>query len=168
VPPDQFFFLLDISFRQLRVCYFVATSLTRGRVCNLLFLLALASAVPRDSTPYFTVPILEIPVTCRPMSPYLYPPGTEWPSYTPGHWVPFQSPLTTRRATVEVFYLASAQCLLLAGCLVDLLFYPGEGGSMRLRNVCRLVPQHMALHLIAYTMKTSVLQCNVTIPILSS
>jgi hypothetical protein len=33
---DQFFFLLEISFRQLRVCYFVAPSLTRGRVCNLL------------------------------------------------------------------------------------------------------------------------------------
>jgi hypothetical protein len=28
--------------------------------------------------------------------------GTGWPSYTPGHWVPFTSPLTTRRATVEV------------------------------------------------------------------
>jgi hypothetical protein len=34
---DQFFFLLHISFRQLRVCYFVAPSLTRGRVCNLLY-----------------------------------------------------------------------------------------------------------------------------------
>jgi hypothetical protein len=33
---DQFFFLLEISFRQLRVHYFVAPSLTRGRVCNLL------------------------------------------------------------------------------------------------------------------------------------
>jgi hypothetical protein len=33
---DQFFFLLEISFRQLRVCYFVAPSLTRGRVCTLL------------------------------------------------------------------------------------------------------------------------------------
>jgi hypothetical protein len=33
---DQFFFLLEISFRQLRLCYFVAPSLTRGRVCNLL------------------------------------------------------------------------------------------------------------------------------------
>jgi hypothetical protein len=32
---DQFFVLLGISFRQLRVCYFVAPSLTRGRVCNL-------------------------------------------------------------------------------------------------------------------------------------
>jgi hypothetical protein len=36
--PDQFFFLLEISFRQLRVCYFVAPSLTRGQVCNLLYI----------------------------------------------------------------------------------------------------------------------------------
>jgi hypothetical protein len=34
---DQFFFLLDIFFRQLRVCYSVALSLKRGRVCNLLY-----------------------------------------------------------------------------------------------------------------------------------
>jgi hypothetical protein len=33
---DQFFFLLEISFRQMRLCYFVAPSLTRRRVCNLL------------------------------------------------------------------------------------------------------------------------------------
>jgi hypothetical protein len=34
---DQFFFLFEISFRQLRVCYIVAPSLTRERVCNLLY-----------------------------------------------------------------------------------------------------------------------------------
>jgi hypothetical protein len=33
---EQFFFPLEISFRQLRVCYFVAPSLTRGQVCNLV------------------------------------------------------------------------------------------------------------------------------------
>jgi hypothetical protein len=33
---DKFFFRHEISFRQLRLCYFVAPSLTRGRVCNLL------------------------------------------------------------------------------------------------------------------------------------
>jgi hypothetical protein len=33
----------------------------------------------------------------RARSLYLYCPGTGWPSYTPGHWVPFLSPLTTRR-----------------------------------------------------------------------
>jgi hypothetical protein len=42
---DQFFFLFELFFRQFRVCHFVAPSLTRGRVCNLLLLLALASAV---------------------------------------------------------------------------------------------------------------------------
>jgi hypothetical protein len=34
---DQFFFLFEISFRQLCVSYFVAPSLTRGWVCNLLY-----------------------------------------------------------------------------------------------------------------------------------
>jgi hypothetical protein len=44
---DQFFFLLEISFRQLRLCYFVAPSLTRGWACNLhvQLLLGLARAV---------------------------------------------------------------------------------------------------------------------------
>jgi hypothetical protein len=46
---DQFFFLLKMFFRQLSVCYFVAPSLTSGRVCNLLLLLVLASAVPLGS-----------------------------------------------------------------------------------------------------------------------
>jgi hypothetical protein len=32
---------------------------------------------------------LRTPPTWRARSPYLYPPGTGWPSYTPGHWVPF-------------------------------------------------------------------------------
>jgi hypothetical protein len=44
---DQFFFLHEISFRQLWLWYFVASSLTKGRVCNLLvqLLLGLARAV---------------------------------------------------------------------------------------------------------------------------
>jgi hypothetical protein len=45
----------------------------------------------------------ETPPAWRTGSPYLYPPGTVRPSYTPRHWVPFSSPPTTRRATVEVF-----------------------------------------------------------------
>jgi hypothetical protein len=36
-PVTNFFSLLEIFFRQLPVCYFVALSLTRGRVCNLLY-----------------------------------------------------------------------------------------------------------------------------------
>jgi hypothetical protein len=31
--------------------------------------------------------------------------GTKWPRYTLSHWVPFSSPLTTSRATVELFEL---------------------------------------------------------------
>jgi hypothetical protein len=46
---DQFCFIFEIFFRQLWVCYFIAPSLTRGRVCNLLLLLVLASAVPLRS-----------------------------------------------------------------------------------------------------------------------
>jgi hypothetical protein len=42
-------------------------------------------------------------------SPYLCPPATGWPSYTPRKWVPFSSPLTTRRTTVEVFETTSTQ-----------------------------------------------------------
>jgi hypothetical protein len=42
-------FSLRFSFRQLQVCYFVAPSLTRGCICNLLLLLVQASAVPLGS-----------------------------------------------------------------------------------------------------------------------
>jgi hypothetical protein len=46
---DQFVFLLAISLRQLQVSYFVASSLTRGRVCSLLLLLVFDRAVPLGS-----------------------------------------------------------------------------------------------------------------------
>jgi hypothetical protein len=64
--------------------------------------------VAQNPQPYFTL-LSETPPTWRAKFPYLYPPGTAWPSYTPGHWVPFtssllDSPLTTRRDTVEVFW----------------------------------------------------------------
>jgi hypothetical protein len=80
---DQFFFPLEICFGQLRVCYFIALSLS-GPVCNLLY--NCFWALPEQSLvpPYFTASS-ETPPTWRPGSPYLYPPGTGWPSYTPGH-----------------------------------------------------------------------------------
>jgi hypothetical protein len=107
---NQFFFILETFFRHLRV-YFIAPSLTRARVCNLLLLLVLTRAVPLGSVscgtqPYFIVPFLETPPTWRTGSLYLYPPGAGWPRYSSGHWVPFPSPLSTRRATVGVFYSA--------------------------------------------------------------
>jgi hypothetical protein len=58
---NQFFFLLEILFRQLRVCYFVAPSLTRGQVCNLLLLLILASAVPLSCQPYASAALYPLP-----------------------------------------------------------------------------------------------------------
>jgi hypothetical protein len=56
--------------------------------------------VPRDTRPQFPVSESRLPPTWRARSPYLYPPGTGWPGYTPRHWVPFSSPPTTRRAMV--------------------------------------------------------------------
>jgi hypothetical protein len=41
---------------------------------------------------------LRLSGTWRARSPYLYPPETGWPSYTPGNLVPFSWPLKTLRA----------------------------------------------------------------------
>jgi hypothetical protein len=42
----------------------------------------------------------ETPRTWRAKSPYLYPPGTGWPSYTPRHWVKSKSKLYYDRRSV--------------------------------------------------------------------
>jgi hypothetical protein len=47
------------------------------------------------------------PVTGTVRSRFLYPPLTEWPSYTSRYRVPFSSPPKTRRATVALFEPAS-------------------------------------------------------------
>jgi hypothetical protein len=59
---DQFFFILEISFWQLCIYYFVAPSLTRGRVYNLLYNCfwalpeqSLLGRSPAELRPYFTV-----------------------------------------------------------------------------------------------------------------
>jgi hypothetical protein len=53
---EQYSFPLEISFRQLRV-YFVVPSLTRGRVCNLLYncFWALASLLGRSPSEYTAI-----------------------------------------------------------------------------------------------------------------
>jgi hypothetical protein len=86
--PSEAYDQIFITVRQLRVCC-GALSLTRGWVCRLQLLLALASAVilPWDSRPYFTVSDSRLPISSLP---------------------------TTRRATVEhlltvSFYNPSAQ-----------------------------------------------------------
>jgi hypothetical protein len=94
----------------------------RGWVYHLQYLLALASAFilrsesRRTHDHILLFQIRESP-NLEPRSPYLYPPGAVWPSYTPWHWVPFTSPFTTRRATEEVIrtpctpWRASLLCL---------------------------------------------------------
>jgi hypothetical protein len=89
---DQIFYLLEISFRQLPLSYFVAPSLTRGRVCNLLvqLLLGLGRGVTLGSKSRSSHGhILLSHLTWKARFPYLYPPGIGWSSYTPGTGFPF-------------------------------------------------------------------------------
>jgi hypothetical protein len=74
-------------------------------VCRLQLLLILASAVILGSESSGT----HDHILLSQIRSYLYPPGTRWPSYSPRQWVPFSSPPTTRRATVEVFNPASTR-----------------------------------------------------------
>jgi hypothetical protein len=99
-PMTRFLFLVW----QLRVSWCGAPSLTKEWVCNLFvqLLLGLDEAVTRRTHDHILLSF-ETPPTWRARSPYLFHPGSGWPSYTPGHWVPILSPLTTRGATVEVF-----------------------------------------------------------------
>jgi hypothetical protein len=100
---------IHITVGQFRVCSCGAPSLTRGRICRLQMLLALASAVILESEScgthgHILLSQIRVSSNLEGQVLYLYIPGTGWPSYTPRHWVPFSSPPTTRRATVEAFY----------------------------------------------------------------
>jgi hypothetical protein len=97
--PRPDFLLLSNS---LRVCGSETPSLTRGRVCHLQRLLGLASGVIlrseyRGTDDHILLSQIQDSPTLRIRFPYLYPPGTGWPSYTPRHWVPFSSTPTTRQ-----------------------------------------------------------------------
>jgi hypothetical protein len=86
-------------------------SLTRGWVCNLFIQLVVTlqsksrrtddHILPSHLRQYVTVSY-KTPPTWRARSPYLYPLGIGWPTYTPGYWVPFLSPLTTRKVMAGV------------------------------------------------------------------
>jgi hypothetical protein len=93
---------------------YVTSPLTRGWVYRLQLLLVLCSAVIPGPSPAglmttFYCLRLETHPILRARFPYLYPPGIGWSGYTLRHWVPFSSPSTTRRATVEVFDPASTR-----------------------------------------------------------
>jgi hypothetical protein len=84
---DQWFF-------QLNTCGcspYVTSTLTRGWVCRLQLLLVLASAVIlrsefRGIHNHVLQSQFRDSPTWRTRSPYLYPPGTGWRSYTSRHW----------------------------------------------------------------------------------
>jgi hypothetical protein len=77
----------NVTVWNLTSCIWGAPSLARWLVCNLQCNHSIIRVV-QNPRPYFTVSS-ETPST-------LCPPGTGWPSYIPGHWVPFTSSLTTR------------------------------------------------------------------------
>jgi hypothetical protein len=73
-----------------------APSHRRGRVCRLRLLLALVSAVILGSQSRGThdhILLSHIPDSpnLEGEVPYIYLPGTGWPSYNPRNWVPFSS-----------------------------------------------------------------------------
>jgi hypothetical protein len=83
-PKTTFFFC------QLRVRWCGPPFLTRGRICRLLLLLALASAVilgseSRGVHDHIWMYQNRDPPTWRVRSPYLYPSGIGWPSYILRH-----------------------------------------------------------------------------------
>jgi hypothetical protein len=93
-----------------------ASSLTRGRVCNLQCN-HLMVRVAQNSQPYFTVSS-ETPPTWRAWFWYLYPPWTGWPSYTPGHLVPFTSSQSKSKLLYD--WQSASQYVLVSSTLVGL------------------------------------------------
>jgi hypothetical protein len=93
----QFFFPLEISFRQLRVSYFVAPSLTRGRVCNLLY--NCFWALPEQSLLGRSPAELKAIFYCLIWdSPRIYIPQEQsGPVIPPGTWFPFCRLRSTQR-----------------------------------------------------------------------
>jgi hypothetical protein len=92
----------SIFFFQLNTCFhspYITSSLAKGWLCTLQFLLALASAVILRPNSRGTRDQI-LPSEIRD-SPNLE--GQVPVFISPRHWVTFSSPTTTRRATVEVF-----------------------------------------------------------------
>jgi hypothetical protein len=72
---------------------YVTSYLTRESVCRLQMLLVLASAVilrseSRGTHDHISLSQIRDSANLEARSPYLYPPGTGWPGYTPRHCVP--------------------------------------------------------------------------------
>jgi hypothetical protein len=92
------------SYRCRTFAVFMTTCLTRGRFCNLLaqFAITLPSKSPRTHH-YKLLSHLRLPQPEGPGFSIYILPRTRRSNYTFGHCIPFPSPLTTGRATEEVF-----------------------------------------------------------------
>jgi hypothetical protein len=106
---DQFFFLLEITFTQLRVSYFVAPSLTRVRVCSLLYNCfwalpeqSLLGWSPAELTDIFYCLIWDSH-NLEGQVPVFISPRNRVAQLYPRALGSLLSPLTPSRATVEVF-----------------------------------------------------------------
>jgi hypothetical protein len=77
----RYYFLSECYCLKFAVFIYWAPSLTRGRVWNLQCNHSIVR-VAQNPKPYFTVSS-ETPPTWGARFPYLYPPGPEWPTYTP-------------------------------------------------------------------------------------
>jgi hypothetical protein len=111
---DQFLFLLEIFFRQLRGCYFVAPFLTRGRVCNLLLWWSLPAQSRSDLSPtglkttFYCPNSWDSPNLEGQVSVFISPRNRVAQLYPRALGsLSIASYVTTHRATVEVFYPTS-------------------------------------------------------------
>jgi hypothetical protein len=87
---------------------YVTSSLTRGWVCHLQLMLLLSSAVifrseSRGTHDHILLSQIRVSPNLEGQVPVLIP-KKRVVRFCPVHWVPFSSPPTTRRATVEVFH----------------------------------------------------------------
>jgi hypothetical protein len=98
-----------VTVRHLRVCWYLSFIIVAGPRQRSHFRIR----VPRYSWPRF-----ETPPTWTARSSYLYPPGGGWLNFPPRHWVPFSSPPTTLRTTMEVFEPASTRASIKFGVRV--------------------------------------------------
>jgi hypothetical protein len=101
---------LSFSFRQLRLCYFVAPFLTRGRVCNLLVQLLLgptrAATLGSKSLRthgHILLSHLRLPQPGGPGSRIYIPKEQGGPDISPGSAFPFFRLLRLAGTTVELF-----------------------------------------------------------------
>jgi hypothetical protein len=129
---NQFFFLLEILFRQLRSCYFVAPSLTRGRVCNLLLLLVLAMTVPLGSE---SAGFKRLPQPGGPGPRIRILQEQGGPVIPPGTGFPFCRLLRLTETTVELFYPASTRKFSINFHSIDVCF---DCRNSYLHQICKI------------------------------